>query len=320
MNKLPILKPDLQINFFYRLKTIKEKFFIEALSDTVKELEIPEIDKQLANFVEQKYLNKVASFSLRGELFFPIPYIMEANPFLIGYYRLLFGISQKEMYKGQFGKFKRMEVKGEISDRTKPYIEELCKSLICTGQIFVDKLDILSPNTVTEMQLLTLGPQLRGGRNTEVGDLATKETFKLIEKLVTPYILNVDNNEILIENNSKRKILIKFSGDPDIAIIELFSKGDIPLIAIEIKGGKDISNIHNRIGEAEKSHRKAKGDGYSQFWTIIKVDIDYEVLHKESPTTTKFFHLDRIQQSDSAEFEEFTRRLSSLLNIKINDC
>ena len=119
--------------------------------------------------------------------------------------------------------------------------------------------------------------------------MATKETFKLIQKLVTPYILNVDNNKILIKNDSKRKILIKFSGDPDIAIIELFSKGDIPLIAIEIKGGKDFSNIHNRIGEAEKSHRKAKGDGYSQFWTIIKVDIDYEVLHKESPTTTKFW-------------------------------
>ena len=184
MNKLPILKPDLQIAFFYRLKIIKEKFFIEALSDTIKELEIPEIDKQLANYVEQKYLNKVASFSLRGELFFPIPYIMEANPFLIGYYRLLFGISQKEIYKAQFGKFKRMEEKGEISDRTKPYIEELCKSLICTGQIFVDELDILSPNTVTEMQLLTLGPQLRGGRNTEIGDSATKETFKLIQNLV----------------------------------------------------------------------------------------------------------------------------------------
>lgn len=115
MDKLPILKPDLQIAFFYRLKTIKENFFTEALSDTIKELEIPVVDKQLANFVEQKYLNKVASFSLRGELFFPIPYIMEANPFLIGYYRLLFGISQKEMYKGQFGKFKRMEEKGEIS-------------------------------------------------------------------------------------------------------------------------------------------------------------------------------------------------------------
>lgn len=319
MNKLQILKPDLQIAFFYRLKAIKEKYFIQPLSDTIKELDVTEIDKQLANYVEEKYLNKVASFSLRGELFFPIPYIIEANPFLIGYYRLLFGISQKEMFKGQFGKFKRLEEKGEISDRTKPYIEELCKSLICTGQIFVDKLDVLSPNVVAEMQLLTLGAQFRGTRNTEVGDSATKETFNLIQGLVTPYILNVDNNEILIQNTSNRKILIKFSGDPDIGIIELFSEGDIPLIAIEIKGGKDISNIHNRIGEAEKSHRKAKGEGYSQFWTIIRVDIDYEVLHTESPTTTKFFHLDKIQESDSAEFEEFTRRLSSLLNIQIND-
>ena len=204
-------------------------------------------------------------------------------------------------------------------DKTKPYIEELCKSLICTGQIFVDSLDILSINTVTEMQLLSLGPQFRGSRNTDIGESATKDTFELIKRLVKPYLIKVDDHEILIENNSKRKILIRFSSDPDIGINEIFSNGDIPLIAIEIKGGKDISNIHNRIGEAEKSHRKAKGDGYSQFWTIIRVDIEYHILHKESPSTTKFFNLDRIQQFNSDEFEEFTRRLSSILNIQIND-
>jgi hypothetical protein len=32
-------------------------------------------------------------------------------------------------------------------------------------------------------------------------------------------------------------------------------------VAVEIKGGKDYSNIHNRIGEAEKSHQKAKKEG-----------------------------------------------------------
>jgi hypothetical protein len=34
------------------------------------------------------------------------------------------------------------------------------------------------------------------------------------------------------------------------------------LAAIEIKGGRDYSNIHNRIGEAEKSHQKAEKQGY----------------------------------------------------------
>ena len=31
--------------------------------------------------------------------------------------------------------------------------------------------------------------------------------------------------------------------------------------AIEVMAGQDFSNIYNRIGEAEKSHQKAKANG-----------------------------------------------------------
>jgi len=41
------------------------------------------------------------------------------------------------------------------------------------------------------------------------------------------------------------------------------------IVAIEVKGGTDVSNAHNRAGEAEKSHTKAKGKGFRDFWTII---------------------------------------------------
>lgn len=57
----------------------------------------------------------IASFGLRGEVFIPVPCVLRANPYLLGYYRLLLGLSQKETYnKGPFGRFKAMEERGEI--------------------------------------------------------------------------------------------------------------------------------------------------------------------------------------------------------------
>lgn len=318
MKSLPVFKPDMQIIFYYRLNSLKEKYFFESLSKTVKNLDIPVIDAQLAQYVEPKYLSKLASFSLRGETFFPIPYVIKANPFLIGYYRLLYGISQKQMYSRKpFSRVKRLEEKGEISKETEIYVEEVCRSLIATSQILVEELDSLSLQTVRDLQAMTLGAQFRGGNNTIIGETAVIETFEYIRYLVEPYIKRIDEHEIVIENTSNREMSIRFSSDPDISINEKFSRSDIPIVAIEIKGGRDYSNIHNRIGEAEKSHQKARNEGYSQFWTIIRVDMDYSVLRKESPTTSVFFNLDKIRSPDSSESGEFMDRLSSLLSIKI---
>jgi uncharacterized membrane protein YiaA len=56
----------------------------------------------------------LAKHGLRGELVYPVPYLFANNPFLLGYYRLLLGFSQKEFYSTAFGVsiFKTMEVKG----------------------------------------------------------------------------------------------------------------------------------------------------------------------------------------------------------------
>ncbi len=81
-------------------------------------------------------------------------------------------------------------------------------------------------------------------------------------------------------------VKIAVASDPDIEIMEVLNSGTRGLVSLEIKGGQDISNIHNRIGEAEKSHQKAKQRGYFEFITLINVDIDYDILRAESPTTS----------------------------------
>ncbi len=72
---------------------------------------------------------------------------------------------------------------------------------------------------------------------------------------------------------------------PDIIIREEMSKGTFRnIIAIEVKGGTDYSNIHNRIGEAEKSHQKARNSGFVECWTVVNVDrLDFTVAKSESP-------------------------------------
>lgn len=268
--ELPIHKPDLQIDFFYKLKEMKKKFFFQALRDSVKIIPISTIDKELSEYVRSESLSKVASFSLRGEVIFPVPCIILTNPHLIGYYRLFYGISRKEFYNKSFSKFSGLEDRGEISKKIEHEISPLCKSLISTGEIMVEALDSFSLESVSDLQLLTLGPQLRGGRNTSVGINAAELTFSIIKTIVEPYIVEIDElvHLILIKNKAHRLMEIKFSSDPDIVIVEKYEDRELPIVAIEIKGGRDYSNIHNRIGEAEKSHQKAKDLGFHYFWKI----------------------------------------------------
>ena len=92
---------------------------------------------------------------------------------------------------------------------------------------------------------------------------------------------------------------------------------EVTVIAIEIKGGHDVSNIHNRVGEAEKSHQKARKAGFVECWTIINVDrFDDAKLKRESPATDRFFRLSAIAAQAGSEFADFRSRLRSLTGVR----
>lgn len=315
---IKVLIPELQASFYYRLKTIRELYFHKALGDTVQAINIRDLDKELALFAPDRCLQKLAKFSLRGEAIFPTPLILKSNPYLVGYYRLLFGYSQKEFYGNTgLGPFKLMEEKGRLIDSTAEKIDQFCLLMAHSGEYLVKEIDYFSHQIISDLQLLTIGPQLRGSKNNEYGQLATQKVFSIIREIVQPYIQTASESIIEILNNSRRIVKIGFSSDPDIAITEQLPNSIRPLISIEIKGGRDYSNIHNRIGEAEKSHQKAKNRGYFEFMTIVSVDIDYEQLRKESPTSSHFFNLDRLMDKHSKEYTQFCENLASILGINI---
>jgi hypothetical protein len=86
--------------------------------------------------------------------------------------------------------------------------------------------------------------------------------------------------------------LIEFTSDPDIVIREEIGESRYRnIVAVKVKGGKDFSNIHNRVGEAEKSHQKVRQSDYVECWTVVNVDrIDIEMAKRESPSTNDFYH------------------------------
>ena len=311
--------PTLQIEFSICLAAARKAYLIDALSEAVTSLDIRSLDTQLSEYVPRRYMSRIAAAGLRAELIFPVPLILQANPRLLGYYRLLLGISQKAFYTNSTGAaiFKRMEDAGVIPSGAD--IKALSRELIrCLAELISGiGMRRVTRDLLDDLTLLTLGPQLRGGVNVKRGTASIHAVFELVHTIVKPALSSATDKKIEVINAAGRKVLIEFSADPDIVIREVIGKKDFRnIIAIEIKGGTDYSNIHNRIGEAEKSHQKARQKGYVECWTIVNVErFDSAMASKESPSTNRFYSLAEILDWRTSEFVDFRTRLVALTGI-----
>ncbi len=320
---LNIPQPEQQVGFSVLLAQSRTQFMQDALLDTVGNLNISDLDAQLRDYVPASALQALAKRGLRGELVFPVPMLLEANPYLLGYYRLLLGFSQKAFYSSDFGTspFHSMEKKGRISPTCHDHIDTLCSSLVTSAEGLVKGLGdaMLSQELFDDLTLLTLGPQLRGGANVQLGAKAIAEVFDVIYDIVS-HVASVTgkNNSITLQNAAGRAVLIEFAPDPDIIIREQMPGGTYRnIVAIEVKGGQDFSNIHNRIGEAEKSHQKARHDGYTECWTVVNVDrFDQQKAFTASPSTNRFYRISDLASRTGNEYEDFKGRILGITGIK----
>ncbi|WP_054693483.1 XcyI family restriction endonuclease [Syntrophomonas palmitatica] len=313
--------PSLQIDFHLILQQFRNTNLQDALKKTVRHMDISCIDQDMARLVPKNYLALVAGYGLRGELLFSVPCILGKNPFLLGYYRLLLGFSKKAFYTSEFGctSFIKMEEEGKLSPANEVKLEELCKALINSACFLLDGVNQkVTASELDDLTLLTLGAQLRGSQNTRKGKAGMVAVFQIIREIVDGATINANNKRIQILNAAKRKVLIEFSADPDIIIREEMPNAMYRnIIAIEVKGGEDFSNIHNRIGEAEKSHQKAKLDGYVECWTIVNVDrINMSTARKESPSTNQIFRLSDLVSRSGNEYVDFQSRIKALTGIE----
>lgn len=313
--------PNTQVSFASALKEMQKAYLQDALAATIASMDINMLDSELHEYVDNHSLQILAMHGMRGELLFAVPSVLEKNPRLLGYYRLLLGYSQKSFYTAATGAgmFKSLEEKGLLSNKQHSSLPELCRALDLSAKYMLEHLEdqMISTGFFDQLTVLTLGPQLRGGANVQKGTSAISQVFDVVYQIVRASVVHSNSRCIELKNSSDRTVYIQFAADPDIVIREELATNTYRnLVAIEVKGGQDYSNIHNRVGEAEKSHQKAKKDSYIECWTIVNVDrIDMDMAQKESPTTNKFYRISELLNQNSSEYRDFSLQILSIVGI-----
>jgi hypothetical protein len=208
VTKFTIPVPDLQIAFHHRLSELRDVLLLDALLAVSADADIDEMNHQLSSLAPRQALRKVAGWGLRGEVVFPIPYVLERNPYLLGYYRLLLGFSQKQFYGKLygFGIFKSMEEKGVLTDAQKTVLGPFCRALCKSSEHLIKGIGKMTNSTVHDLALLTLGPQLRGGALNLFGTEATDRVFELIRSILAPAITSSTSKVIAIKNAAGRVV------------------------------------------------------------------------------------------------------------------
>ena len=293
----------------------------DAMARTLRKIDPDVLRQELGQLVPADTSQILAASGIRDEYVFPVPVLLEAEPTLVGYYRLLLGSPRKGFYAAATGMtaFKSMEEKGTLSDRQRARLSAFCRAMC---EELANLVRQISPQVtrrdIDELPLLTLGSMLQGANNVRIGEEAKQSVFVLVREIVKAYIVEETADRITIKNAANRRVIISFGADPDICVHEEFHGKLRARVAVEIKGGTDVSNAHNRAGEAEKSHQKARNKDFRDFWTIIaKKGLVMQTLIQESPTTTSWFDVAQILGRNGPDWNDFHSRLAGEVGIPI---
>jgi hypothetical protein len=310
-----------QIIFHELLVAARKTWLIDALRDGLKAINQNELKRQLMQYVPEDVQKILATSGVRDELVFPTPILLEAKPSLVGYYRLLLGAPQKWFHASGtgLGRFKGMELRGVVSPSQKAGLPGFCEAMSKELAHLVRRASSpLGERDITELPLLTIGSQFQGSNNTKIGKQAVASAFVAVTGIVKHHILSQSERELVIRNSAGRRVRIQLGSDPDIGIEEEFGTTWRKKVAIEIKGGTDRSNAHNRVGEAEKSHQKARASHFRDFWTIIsKRGLDMRKITEESPTTTSWYDAIQVLGQSGEDWDDFRSRFCEVVGIPI---
>lgn len=312
--KLGSISPSRQISFHQLLLAARKTWLKDALAETLSQCDPKALKKQISTHVPAEAQKLLAAAGIRDEYVSPLPSVLEAKPTLVGYYRLLIGLPRKSFYASEtgMGVFRGMETRGTMRGNQKDFLPDFCTVM---GEALAELVQQLSPSLsrrdVDELPLLTLGSYIQGRNNTEIGKEAIQSVFFAIGEVVEGHIISRTVSAITLTNAAGREVVIALSSDPDIRLQERFGEELRNRVAIEIKGGTDKSNAYNRAGEAEKSHLRAKQQGFRDYWTIIsKKSVDLDKLKSASPMTNSWFDAAQILGRDGQDWKQFRSRLA----------
>ena len=251
----------------------------DALNDALADLNPADVKAEIAKLVPEDAQRILAAGGIRDEHVFPTRIVLERSPTLLAYYRLVLGLSRKNFYERSTGHglFASMENTGRITPRQAERLDELIAVMI---DALADVVRQLSPAVTTrdvdELPLLTLGSQLQGARNVEIGKQGTQDVFLSIRSIVEPHIDSETATEIVVTNAAGRKVYTTLAADPDVRIREDVGGGLSYKAAIEIKAGTD----------ARAKRRCAGADGDAQSDALLSGKGRYVAARRRSAGTS----------------------------------
>jgi hypothetical protein len=309
---------DFAIDLYTGLIGARRTKLQPALSAAVKAIGIHKVDDDLRRLVPESSVTHLASLGLRGERVFPVPVIIRQTPPLIGYYRMLLGLSQKEFGQSErlgYSPWVNAENTGKLSPQLDLALDQFCSALIIPLAQLVNAMEKFSDQDLNDLSLLTLGSTFQGGRNNIIGSKAAQGILASLREIIGPFVEFDDAQLIRFKSPSNRVFELIASSDPDISINEGTGSQAKPLLAIEVKGGKDASNAYNRAGEAEKSHITARLQGYQNRWTIIHMKgADKKKVIEKTPSSTEIFEAADILNQSGADWSKIYQQLQSLIS------
>jgi hypothetical protein len=303
------------------LDSVRQTGLHEALQRAVKTISAATLRSEMDVYAPEKGLKALHGTGVRDEEVFVIPAVLRHAPGLLAYYRLLLGVSQKAFYTTTSGLivFKSMEERQVVREEADFLLDALCTEMNEAIETLVLALPQATlKDDIRQLPLLTLGAQADGAWRGQIGRDATQGVFEAMKAIVRGKGRTMVETEIsiTIENSAGRQVTLALAPDPDVVIREEVDGEDVYKVAIEIKGGRDYANLHNRVGEAEKSHAKARASGAQDCWTVISLDkADMDRLRQESATTREWFDLAEVLKHDGPSWDRLTRLTRSAMGI-----
>lgn len=326
MNDIVIPSTAKQIQAHKILHKYRDRMLGENLKTTVATIDPDILQSEIAQFVNKDCRMILQGLSIREETMFALPCVLNRNPTLLGYYRLLMGISEKQFYTSSTGLsiFKTMEHDGKIAKNSKQELNNLCYAINSAVENLLKSVNCSAlPQDLEALPLMTLGVYADGVWRNIIGKQAALHVFgtiKHIVKLSCAEIITDEDRCFKFKNGAGAIYRVIQSSDPDISVF-LEEPSEEKLLCIEIKGGQDVANVHNRAGEAEKAHLKASQAGWYEKWTVIYlVGLQHKQIDKlltESPSTDAWFDINEVCAQSGKTYDSFKHALVMKFNIDI---
>lgn len=202
--------------------------------------------------ISEKAWNRVIHQGIKPIIVFAHPHVLQSVAGSTAYYRMWAMVSQKSMKHigwptDSFERGKAVPT-DETANKLAQHLNWLISQLVETDET-------LDPREFDLWRGMAAGSQAQGSWQNNKGALAEVAIREIVRQRVGHKNLAASETEMAVNTiylTDGRRVV--FASEPDIAIYQ----DEVPLIAVEIKGGIDPAAVLERVGAALKSLRRTR--------------------------------------------------------------